>query len=148
MKPSVGVALVLGIVPEMSMALSRNMKKAQVDDDDSDEELPRRRKKEVNPHDARWLVGEGGEQGYYDHTGDWVTTGWHDAEGYHQHWMDPDARPNHWKTRPPRAQARYLSSLVLGPKRGRKASIPFHFRSFRTSHVATMGPWKGSQHVR
>lgn len=51
------------------------------DDYDSDEE-PKRRKKEVNPHDAKWLVGQGGEQGYYDTKNEWVTTGWHDGEGY------------------------------------------------------------------
>lgn len=69
--------------PKMSMALSRNMKRAHVrDDDSSDEDLPRRRKREINPHDAKWLVGEGGEQGYYDEAGEWVTTGWHDGEGY------------------------------------------------------------------
>jgi hypothetical protein len=49
------------------------------DDDDGE---PQRRKKEVNPHDAKWLVHEGGEQGYYDSKNEWVTTGWHDAEGY------------------------------------------------------------------
>ena len=71
----------------MSMALSREMARqsghtAQRDDGSSDDDQPRRRKKEANPRDAKWLVGEGGEQGYYDDQNQWVTTGWHDAEGY------------------------------------------------------------------
>lgn len=68
----------------MSLRLSRNVRAhaSQRYDGSSDEEEPRRRKKEVNPHDAKWLVGEGGEQGYYDEKGEWVTTGWHDGEGY------------------------------------------------------------------
>ena len=46
------------------------------------EEEPRRRREPANPADAKWLVSRGAEQGYYDEQNQWVTTGWHDNEGY------------------------------------------------------------------
>eukprot|EP01047_Picozoa_sp_COSAG01_P012697 COSAG01_NODE_579_length_15238_cov_10.570183_10_plen_89_part_00 len=43
---------------------------------------PSSRRRRALDADSKFLVGEGGEQGYYDDAGNFVTTGWADAEGY------------------------------------------------------------------
>lgn len=44
--------------------------------------MDRQQERALDPADAKYLISQGAEQGYYDESDQFVATGWHDEEGY------------------------------------------------------------------